>query len=629
MKKINQFLINSFNKKIDATGLAIFRIAYSIVLLCEIAQFFYFRHLMFDSIPYIKMSDINFAIPIGIWFISVLFILFGAFTRFFTILNYLMSLILIGSIGFFEYHVFYAYMGINFLIMFIPISRTMSIDRLIEKIKYSSTTYLHNPSIKTRQFYYFLLPFVGLAIVYTDSVFYKVVTPMWYNGLGSWLPSSLPMITHANTSWFNNQEFLVKFIGWFTILFETLFIFIFFRKKLRWLVVLFGLMLHFGILLEFPIPWFGLTACCLYILIIPVSFWTRIFTRDKKNEKLTVYYDTECPLCVRTKITVNHIDSFNKVIFKTVQFDAKDNASLVNVDKDELLRNIYSVDKKGKVYKALDTYIQITNCIWYLKPVSIILRIPGIYHLANSVYNYVAVNRTLERCTDENCGYNPPIIKDVDEVKLLKNLTFYDLKLKVWTFLLVFVCFTQMISITHSWSFEKLYEATKLQNTKVHNVYMYTSYQYLKITRTLLGLTPHQVFTDRVHFDNYNHIISVVYQDKKGNEQWLPIIDKNGQPDLYIYGANWVNWTFRVNGLHVDQTKLLNGVKIYSAFWAKKNNVDLRDAKFLIKVKKIDSPNGWEKDFLNKQIAKPWVDGGYVLWEDNKITSFIKDIESI
>ncbi len=74
---------------------------------------------------------------------------------------------------------------------------------------------------------------------------------------------------------------------------------------------------------------------------------------------------------------------------------------------------------------------------------------------------------------------------------------------------------------------------------------------------------------------------------------------------------------------------LNKGVRDFTAFWAYKNNINLDDAKFLIKVKKIDTPNGWEKDFLNKQIAKPWIDGGFVEWKNKEFISNIKDIESL
>jgi len=185
LKKLHKFINATFDKKVNGIGLAVFRIAYAIVLLCEIAQMYYFRHLIFDKIPYIDRAENNFGIPIGIWFLSVVFILFGAFTRWATVINYLFSLTLIGSITTFEYHVFYAYMGINFLIMFMPLSQCFSLDRLFQKLKYSNTTFQYNPTKNVSQFFYFLLPFVGIGLVYFDSVFYKLASNMWLEGLGS------------------------------------------------------------------------------------------------------------------------------------------------------------------------------------------------------------------------------------------------------------------------------------------------------------------------------------------------------------------------------------------------------------------------------------------------------------
>ncbi len=629
MKKINLFLRKSFDKKIDGTGLAVFRIAYCLVLLSEIAQMFYFRCLIFDKTPYLEPAEIDFGIPISIWFIAVVFILFGAFTRFFSILNYIVGLILIGSINSFEYHVFYAYMGVNFMLIFMPISKSLSLDRLFTKLKYSNTTFQYNPNIKVSQFYYFIIPLMGLGIVYLDSVFYKVVSPMWYNGLGSWLPSSLPMMTHTNTSFLLNIEWLERGIGWFTILFETVFIFLFFRKTYRVIITIFGLILHLGILLEFPIPWFALIGCVVYIFIIPISFWKFLKRKETNTRSLNVFYDSECPLCVRTKIIVSHFNSQNKIAFKTVQFDAKDTVELKNIETSVLLDDIHSVDKNGKVYNGVNTYIQILSRIWYFYPLSLLIRTPGINSLANKVYTYVAKNRNTERCTEENCGYNPPNIVDYDKFKILKDFSFQDLRLLSWKIFIIFSLLVQFMFVTRSWSFEKIREGLNIKNTYIDIHYMNVTHDIGKLSRTFLGLTGHQVFTDRIHFDNYNHIISVVHIDKNGNEKWLPIIDKNGQPDLYIYGSNWVNWTFRVNGMNVNQNVLSSGVKRYTAFWAYKNGVNLQNTMFLIKVKKIESPKGWQKDFLNKQIAKPWIDGGYIEWKDKKFISHIKEIESL
>ena len=623
------FLKKIYDKKIDGTGLAVFRIAYSIVLLCEISSIFYFRHLIFDKIPYLDEAEINFAIPIGIWFFSVVFILLGFFTKFFTILNYIMSLILIGSINTFEYHVFYAYMGINFLIIFMPIAQCLSIDRLLVKLKYSNTTFQYYPPKTVSQLFYFILPFVAIGLVYFDSVFFKLHSSMWLAGLGSWLPSSLPMMTHVNTSWLLNNEYLVKSIGWITIIFEAFFLFIFWRKKWRLIVFTIGQILHLGILLQFPIPWFALTLSALYLLLIPVSFWNRLLSRKSNKPTLTFFYDAECPLCIRTKIIISHFDWFSKIEFKSVQFHAKENAKLKNIDESKLLNDIYSVSLKGNVYCGVDTYIQVTQRIFYLAPLSLVIRIPGIYHVCKSIYAFIAKNRTVERCTESNCGYSVPNIFNDNEFKILNNFTLYDLKYKGIKYILIFCSVSQFLFLYRTWLINDVRVKLGVKNTYVDKFLSNTIGEYSNFTRVCFGLTNHPVFSNEIHFNRYNHIIAIAYIDENDKEVWLPIIDKNGQPSYYNYGCNWVNWTFRSNGLDIDSNKLNAGIMRYTAFWLKKHDKKFNNATFLVKVKLIHDPKNWEYNFLNKQIAKPWLDGGYIEWKNNSFYSNIKDIESI
>ena len=145
----------------------------------------------------------------------------------------------------------------------------------------------------------------------------------------------------------------------------------------------------------------------------------------------------------------------------------------------------------------------------------------------------------------------------------------------------------------------------------------------------MFGLTAHAVFIDD-HFDSYNHIVGITYLDEKGSEIWLPIINRDGMPGFYNYGANWGKWTWRVNGPSISQKRLINGIKRFTAFWIEKNNKDLtKYHKLNIKVKKIESPSSWEKDFLIKQINKKWIDGGYVEWNEKHFSSHIFDIENL
>jgi len=629
MSFVSKFLKKSYDREIDGTVLAVFRIAYSFVLLCEIAQMFYFRHLIFDKIPFLEIAEINFAIPISIWFLSVLFILFGAFTRFFTILNYLMSLILIGSIGSFEYHVFYAYMGVNFLLIFLPVSQCFSIDRLLQKLKYSNTTFQYNPSKKVRQLYYFSPVFVAIGLVYFDSIFVKLTANSWLHGLGMWMPSSFPMMVQVNITSLLNCNYIMLFLGYLTLVFEALFIFLFFRKKFRVLMLLIGIGLHVGILITFPIPWFALTFIALYLLLVPILFWQKVFKSPDSKKTLKFFYDSECPLCIRTKIIISHFDFFNKIEFKTVQFDASEEVSLKDFDRTTLLDDIHSIDLRGNVYSGVATYIQVFQRIFYLAPLSILLRLPGIYYLCKKAYAFVAKNRTTDRCTEENCGYNPPELPDDSQIKLLQNFTVNDLKFKLFKYLIYALSLSQIIIILNSPLLHNLYNKIGINNSKFQTYLSVTNTNLISVSKPLFGLTSHNVFIDDIHYKGYQHIIAVVYKSKKSEEIWLPIIDKNGQPSCYNYGTNWRKVSFSMNSPTIDQKTLNNGVRDFTAFWAGKNGIDLKDATFLIKVKKIDSPKGWEKDFLNKQIAKPWIDGGFVQWKDNQFSAKIKDIESL
>jgi predicted DCC family thiol-disulfide oxidoreductase YuxK len=631
MKKINLFLRNSFDKKIDGTGLAIFRIAYCLVLLFEITQMFYFRYLIFDKIPYIEHAEIDFGIPISIWFIAVVFILFGAFTRFFTILNYIMGLILIGSIHSYEYHVFYAYMSVNFVLMFIPINQCLSLDRLFQKLKYSNTTFTYTPSKTVSQLYYFIPTFVGVGLVYFDSIFIKLDSNSWLSGLGLWLPASMPMMVHTNASFILNLKYLMLFFGYFTLVFEAIFLFVYFRKKWRVITFFIGFFFHIGIFILWPIPWFALTVISIYLLLIPISWWQKLFSSNKDSNTLTFYYDSECPLCIRTKIIITHLDWFNKIGFKTVQFDAKENQYLKNIDKADLLDDIYSVDKKGIIYSGVDTYIQVFKRIFYLFPLAMVLKLPGIYLLAKKVYAFIAKNRTTERCTEENCGYNPPSVPEDNTVNLLNNFTVLDLKYSTIKFIVKSLFIIQLIIIYKSPVLTEIKESIGFKDTKIDQNITRFSSGIQAVTKKLFGSTEHGVFIDD-HYKGYNHIIAIVYLNKKGEEIWLPIINKNGQPSYYNYGTNWRKMSFSTNNGNINIKNLNSGVRDFTAFWANKSmKIDLVDAKFLIKVKKIESLKDWkwQKDFLNKQIAKPWMDGGYIEWKDKKFISHIKDIESL
>lgn len=628
MKKL---VTKLYDKKINASGLAVFRVLFTLVMLCEVIQLFYFRHLVYDKTPYIELSEIDFSIPLLLWMGVLGLIILGLFTRVATIINYIFCLVFIATINSYEYHMFYVYIGVSFLFMFTSISKVGSLDALLLKLKHSNTRITYNPPRTTSVLNYYAFVLTGIAFVYFDSIFYKSASYNWLNGLGMWLPASLPQITQLDiVSFVLNNKYLALFLGYLTFLFEGVFIFTFFRKKWRLPLAIIGIGLHLGILIEFPLPWFGLGVSALYVLMLPVGYWSKLQKYlSFKSHKLTFYYDEECPLCNRTKLILGHLDIFNAISFKGVQTYGFNNPIFKDIAQDDLLDNIYSVSNKGKIYSGIDTYRFAFTKIPLVFPLGIFLNIPGIYHIGKWVYTKIAENRYVERCSEENCGFVPadfPI--SMDNIKLSKSYKVKDLKIGFISFGLGVILIFQLNITLNSLLINNFKESIGFTGTSVSKSLNSVSMPLHKITKVFLGITTHAVFMDS-HFNDYNHIIAIEAVLDNGDKVWLPIIDQEGNPDKYAYSFNWVKWTFRVNNRNINQSNLEKGIKDFTAFWAHKNNIDLNSTTFFVKVKKVEIAKQWEKDFLSNQIAKPWIDGGYVEWKANKMISAIKDIESL
>lgn len=620
---LNRLLDNKISSKL----LGIFRITFFLNYLFEILRIFRFKNLIYDKVPYFEPAEISFTYPLVIWSISVVFIIIGYKTRLFSLINYILSLILIGTIGSFEYHMFYAYMGISFLALFIPLSKSYSIDNLIEKLNYSTLKKQHVVEEKVPEFYYYFILFAGIGLVYFDSIFYKLTSNLWMGGLGTWYPASMPIAVNLDSSIVLNNEIFIKYLGYLTIVFELVFIFLFWKKIFKIPFFILGLGLHIGILILFPIPYFAIGVTTMYLLILPATLPEKIKLPKVKNP-LLFFYDNECPLCLRTKIVIEHFDLFKAINFVSIQENFTKYPEIEKIGYNNALNNIYSISN-NKVHEGVDTYIAVLVKMIYTVPFALLLKIPGIYHLAKKVYSIVAANRNTERCDETSCQVGFSSIGNIDDenkVKLFKNLTVTDLKKIGFKALFYIVIFFQVFTSINSPLILRF-----VRNNRIYDFYEKKLDGVRSFSRSTMGITNHGVFMDW-HFKEYNHVIKVEYIDSNNQKHILPFSTEKGMPGEYIKGFNWVNWTFRVNSPKINQVKMINGFKNYSAYWLHNNSI-INDPKgsytFLVSVKKIASPNGWEKDFLKNQIEKPWVEAGTFTWVNGKFNSSLVKIESI
>jgi hypothetical protein len=611
---------NLYNKKIDATGLAVFRILYSIVLALEIIDLIYFRQLIFDKIPFIEPNEIDFTIPLYLWLIVSLFLIVGIFKKTTTLTNYIFTLVFLATIKSYEYHMFYVYSGINFLLIFLPVNRVLSLDSLLRKLKYYNLQNKNLVESKVSVLYYYIPIVLGIGFVYFDSIFYKVTSHLWMNGLGMWLPASLPQVSQYDTTWLLNQKWIVLSLGYLTLFFEAIFLFTFFRKKWRLPLLIIGLGLHIGILIKFPIPWFALGVSTIYLLLIPVSFYKKLKELFKfKNNKVDVFYNANCQATGRVILILNHFDILG--IIKFNKLNHGDNISEFIEDKSSKFSRIEIISKKKKAYRGLDAYNYLSLYSIVLWPLYVLFKIPFIKTYAYKKYNSWEANNKIDK-------------KDLSHPSIELSSNIYKLhcieKIKILTIqtALLLLLFLQINVTFNSTFINKIKENLDMNQ---HDLIKRTDKISKKIatySRIFLGITPHAVFMDS-HFDGYNHIIALEATDSAGNNFWLPIVDELGKPDKYAQGFNWVKWTFRVNSPKINKIQLEKGIRDFSAFWAFKNGVDLNNLFIQIHVKKVLIPKTWEKNFLRTQYKSQWLDGGYVKWCDKNFISCIKNIEEI
>ncbi|MCB1041257.1 MAG: HTTM domain-containing protein, partial [Acidimicrobiales bacterium] len=268
-RKISSYLVQPGS----TIGVGIFRILFGLVLQAEILQFLYFYDFIYGTAPGANWEIDNSIqlVFVGWWFILVLLTI-GVWVRPAAILNYILSVVFFGSLRNFEYHVDYYFLGMNFLLMFLPKRTAFSLSWRPFGLKRPD-----DPVHGVTWGYVLLTGMIGIVFVYGDSVLTKIESPMWRAGLGFYTPASLPMVSWSNLDWILDREWLVKLMGWSVFIFEAALVLLLPIRSLRGPLAVFGFCFHVGICIAFPIPWFGLGVAAYYLLLLPDSWWQTIF----------------------------------------------------------------------------------------------------------------------------------------------------------------------------------------------------------------------------------------------------------------------------------------------------------------------------------------------------------------
>ena len=630
-KTFSRLIQKALAQQVPTTGLGIFRILYGLVLFQEIIFLLYFNHLIFDPIPFMDVEFPMITFFLGLWAINALCIVLGYRYQITTLINYVFWIIFVCFTpmqrdfdgGFDQFMT-----GVAFLLIFLPAERSFSVDNLRLKLGLSDLKNFYQPP-RTASILAYIVPVtLSLGFLYFDSGIHKLSADHWRNGLGAWLPSTQPYyISAIDMSWLLNNVWLQKTIGYTILVFQFSFLFLYFSRHFRPVLLFVGIALHLGITLSLNIYPFGLGMLALYPLVVPFSWWKSISTRWlNKQPALTVFYDEECPLCNRTIITINHFDIFETIEFKGLQSHADQQHKLQNINQEELLTDLYAIDSTGNLFAGLDTYIQILAKMRYTLFFSYFLRIPGIYSVSRRCYRNIADNRArITPCNDTcalkitNFEKTPTLYQKIFEQYAEQQPLNFSFRLaRIFFFIL-------LLQINSTLHYGVAYRTDlNLKSNAIIATMASISNSLLTLSSTFFGITPHALYLHD-HFKGYNHIIGISYFDANNQEQWLPFINEEGRivaPNWGRVHSMWANIAITPN---IDNFRLKKFIMKITAFWGIKSGLDLNRTHFNIKLKKNHAPPTWLFDLRNSNIKQPWFNIGTVQWTDQAVFINIPD----
>ncbi len=631
IRLLRELVQQGLRKQVPATGLGVFRILIGLVILQEVFYLLFFRHLIFDRVPFVEQASPVVDLFLFLWAVLAACISLGVHTRLAAVGNYLLWLVFVGFTPMwqdFDGGFDQMMTGISFLLMFLPADRGLSLDNLRRKLKYSAPGRHFQPRETISVLCYYLPVAIVLGLLYLDAGIHKLSAEFWRNGMGSWLPPTHPYyMSPLGMGWLLNTEWLERTIGYSLIAFQFLFLPLFWFRFARVPLLLIGASFHTGIILSLNIYQFGFGMLAPYSLLVPFSWWTCL---RFDSPRLTVFYDGLCPLCNRTVIILSHFDVLGAVEFKDLQTHAKDCRALDQIPEGELLKDLYAVDRQGRLFSGVDTYLRILSAMAWPAPVAWIIGLPGFYLAAKAVYRRIADNRARLLVCDESCAVSAPEIpltQPSTEGRWLFTQPEDDLcaqlyaqyvgterreAMRIAKFLMLVI----VLQLNSTLQFGVFYRINKGHaTTEAGQMLEGASNGILLLSHAFLGITPHALYMHD-HFLGYNHILAVAYKDKQGNEHFLPFVNEEGR----IVAPNWGRvqcwWANIAVTPHIKLKRLHKALMQVTAFWGEKEGLDVRNTMFILKMKEVRVPMDFEPNLRESNLRQPWKDIGTVRWDD-------------
>ncbi len=629
-KLLHSNISRLYHTKVPATGVGLLRLLFGLVTLQEVFFLLYFNHLIFDPIPYLDIEFPMISFFLCLWALIAASLVVGYRCQQAIIANYLFWIVFVNFTpmqrdfdGGFDLFM----IGANLLMIFMPIGKAFSVDNLRIKFQQPFKHYSSYTPQQVSSLAYSLPVIICLGFLYFDSAIHKMFAEHWRNGLGAWLPASIPYyISAINMTWLLDSEILQKTMGYLILVFQFSFLFLFHFRYLRPLYFVLGAGLHIGITLTLNIYPFGIGMLIFYSLILPFSWYQKIGNYlIAKTPRLTVFYDEQCPLCAKTILTINHFDIFKCIDFKGAQTYASKYSEINKISRTTLLTDLYALDDNHVVYSGVETYAKILINMRYLAFVGYCLNVPFIYHFACKKYRAIADSRTRISC-DSHC--EPVKIETVTQFSLYDQI-FHPTSEKSArrnihriSKILILISLLQINSSVYYGLIYRLDIDTK--SNVVTALLTKVSNSFVHYSSAFIGITPHALYLHD-HFEGYDHLLAITYLDDSGKEKWLPFVTEEGRMASPNWGRVHSMWANIAVSPTIDHWRLSKFIMKTTAFWGIEEGLDLNSTTFTIKLKKISAPFHWVEGLLTSNLSGKWTTIGNATWDDKAINISLPD----
>lgn len=576
MSSIFKNIRTYLNQPVHTSGFAAFRIGFAMFLLVFIAHVTYFKPLIFNTIPVIAPNPVPANLFLGFWACAAFALLLGFKTRFAALLNYVLVIIAaytFSSSGCGSFNDDLLRIG-SFLMLIMPVSGNASIDSVIYELKYGV-----KPNRNTTQLTIIAFLFVSLGLMYWASSLTKLYSPMWTKGLGLWIPSVMPYNKWHNVDFYLNQKWAMMACSYFTVVWEFLFIFSLFSKKLRPYFAWLGIIFHIVLALIFPFPLICFGPLPFYFVLIPHSFWMRF---SKK------------PLQIALNPTIKSQLFFSRIIsaFHPQVTITAHPSTQISINNQPFASNW-----QAAIVAIKKTYVGLL-LFWLVKIKTIRLLL---LFIANDVINLSQISQSKLQLISPNLKRQALI---VFSLALLFMQTFYS----------SYHLYSRAKGAITTEEYKKYYHVRK----DITDFSLKPS----NLFRTLFGLNARGVFLDHSNLGKKT-VFAIVKRKPNGTLVFLPFFSPQGYCLGFNLNLSWSKYSFN----SVCSGTIPNPFELEKViwFWAKKRHVKLDSLDLYILKREYQFPKAFEENYHQKLIDQPWEHEGMVTWRKGKFKYHSRD----